>query len=263
MNHHYTVWQRAKWLIPGCTEAGVHGDGSLWATHQTVGPSGKHQTGNLTAFIPREHQGTKGHVLRTTLQSSWFFGKLWLCSQRIERIWGSKTLSLFWLWCHTLKLWGLLLSRNWEACGIMASQKVTRNSNPLQGKQKNMLRKRYRHQPGCALHHITETYRSEGRSWPFPETCKKNTEAPQPPSRNHSPRRTGKLGQGAHSPEPSLGLALFSLHFFLLHSCVQFSVLGVFKGTFILGPGFSSFMVIQLPLRAKECLKSLKPSRES
>lgn len=71
------------------------------------------------------------------------------------------------------------------------------------------------------------------------------------------PQGTGKAGEGIHRSETSLA----SVFFFLLHSCVQFSVLGVFKGTFILGPGFSSFMVTQLSPRAKECFKSLNPAK--
>lgn len=92
-------------------------------------------------------------------------------------------------------------------------------------------------------------------SWNF----QKEHWSSQLPPRNRSPNALGNLVR-APTDLNHHSTFFFPPLLFLLHSCVQFSVLGVFKGTFILGPGFSSFMVIQLPPRAKECLKSLNPA---
>lgn len=140
------------------------------------------------------------------------------------------------------------------------------------GKQEDMLRTSKmidNHAKKNVLLTTSQKHTVLKESWPFSETFKKYTKAPHLPSPgNHSPSALGKLVRVPASLNHHLAfffffLFLLSFFFYFLHSCIQFSVLGVLKGTFILGPGFSSFMVIQLPPRAKECFKSLKASKEN
>lgn len=72
--------------------------------------------------------------------------------------------------------------------------------------------------------------------------------APSPISRVYSPSALGKLVR-----MPIAG----DQHSAFFPSAQLYSIFCPwgFKGTSIPGPGFSSFMVIQLPPRAKECLK--------
>lgn len=93
------------------------------------------------------------------------------------------------------------------------------------------------------------------RKWPT--NLKQHGRSSLPSLRNPSSSALGR--RSGNPPQPWTITWLFFFSF--LHSCIQFSVLRVLKGTFIPRPGFSSFMVIQLPPRAKECLKSLKSSK--
>lgn len=142
---------------------------------------------------------------------------------------------------------------------MMASEKMTRNPNPLQEKEENMHRtSRVTDNNSTQNVPLTtsqkHTVLKDGLGL-FLKLSKSTVKLPSPVEKPQ-PQGTGKVGQGPGSPDRRWVFFLF-----LLHSCVQFSVLGVFKGTFILRPGFSSFMVIQLPPRAKECLKSLNPAK--
>lgn len=124
---------------------------------------------------------------------------------------------------------------------------MTKALNSLQGKTIEYAQDKQDHekqiQSECCLPHITETSSSGGRSWPFPALSKRPPKLSIAHQETTAPVHLGKLVRAPAAPDHPSAFCLF-----LLHSCVQFSVLGVFKGTFILGPGFSSFMVIQLPL---------------
>lgn len=266
MNHHYTGWQRAKWLIPGCTEAEGHGHGSPGLRTKQWDPPCQHQTGNIMVFIPVGGKpGTTGPCSQDNAAKLFILGIILWPMGPEERGSGAQNFiwSVSWLCCKLLKLWGLLLSRNWEGYRTTASQKVTRNPNLLQGKTKEYAQDEqgqgHHHRPGCALTCGTQRTTWQGR----PDLLlkrKENPEAPHLPSGNHRPRALGKLVRAPAALNHTSAVFFF---LFLSHSCVQFSVLGVFKGTFILRPGFSSFTVTQLPPRAKECLKSLHPAKRA
>lgn len=130
----------------------------------------------------------------------------------------------------------------------MAAQKMTKTLNSLQGKtmdyahrtSKTMKNKSSQNVvfPTSQKHPALE----EGLGL-FLHFQRDHRSSPSPIKKPQPQCTWGKL---VRAPAALNHPSAFCL--FLLHSCVQFSVLGVFKGTFILGPGFSSFMVIQLPL---------------
>lgn len=190
MNHHYTAWQRAKWLIPGCREAGVHSHGFLGATNQTTGTT--QQTSRRTAWC-----SSQGHMLEV----SSLFGKFCDWWARGAATWGSKFLSSN-SKCQLLRLWGLILSRNWEVCR-MASQQVTGNPNGLQGKQKTMARTRQATNQDVLWTTSQEsTSLKEGPDLVL-KLSERTLELPAS-TQKPQPQHPGKLGQGARSPEPSL-----------------------------------------------------------
>lgn len=113
-------------------------------------------------------------------------------------------------------------------------------------------------QSECSLHHIIDTSSAQGRSWPFPATFKKTTEALPLPSRNHNPRALGKVGQGDRSPEPFLGFLGFSFTQLRSIFCPWGFERNIYSRARIL-----KFYGYTTPSpRAKECLQSLNPRRE-
>lgn len=137
MNHHYTVWHRAKWLIPSCTEVQSTATVPPGLLTKQRGPGGQHHSSDSTVCIPGEEtQGTtvpcsQDHTLKLCVLRE----ILWRRGQKSGNL-GLKNLasSIFWLGWKLLQLWSLVMSRNCKVCRIMASQKITQDPNSLQGK---------------------------------------------------------------------------------------------------------------------------------
>lgn len=125
-------------------------------------------------------------------------------------------------------------------CVIITSEKMARNPNSLQGKTTEYTQDSKTMKNKSSQNALLTTSQ---KHLVLAFSCNFQKDHRSSPSRNHSSSALGKLVRVPTGLNHSLPFPLF-----FLHSCVQFSVLGVFKGTFILGPGFSSFMVIQLPL---------------
>ena len=167
--------------------------------------------------------------------------------------------SVFWLGGNGFKLRGLLLRRSWEVCRRTTLQKMTRNPNPLWGETKEYAKDR----PLSPARMRSEPHHRIGPLWRMDLTFRNF-----PKSTPHLPETTAPEHWESWS-EPSTITRLFFFFFFFFHPFTFAQLCSIFcpwsffffKGTFILGPGFSSFMVIQLPPRAKECLKSLNPAK--
>lgn len=146
MNHHYTVWQRAKRLIQAAQRSGPTARAPCGPqTKQRCSPA-QHHGGKVTVWIPGEEPGATNpcswdHMLKPFILRE----TLWVRGQRRGNFGLRKlTSSVFWPWWKLLQLWSLLRNRNYAivVCRIMASQKRLKTPILSGGKQQNMHRTR-------------------------------------------------------------------------------------------------------------------------